>query len=880
MAANILSAATSTLGFLAGAATAAAGKPSSLSAYTINTTSDGGGSSTTGASVTVNQREDRGFTVGLWKVLRATHKTTKRPVSIWTYDRRSSSSSSAGEHQVVEALKKEATSLSKLRHPDLLHMIEPLEESRAGMTFVTEPVVGCLAGVLKGNQRGRKEEVEEELDEVEIQKGVLQLAKALSFLHNQAKLVHLNINPEAIVINTKGDWKLSGLGMTLPLSHSTSAAAGGGNGWVYPEFDNRLPASVQWKFDYLAPEYVLDSLLAPSNDLYALGCLLYAVHLAGGNPPLRCRDSVQGLRECVERELVTGKWMGGAKWTQAGEDLRDILSKLITRTPQTRLSLPSLPSHPYFSSLAISTLNFLDPTSFSSKSREEKATFLKGLLRVLPGFSDKLRRRKVLPGLLDEMKDTYLLPFLLPNVFLICKSIPTEEFTRQVLPNLKPLFGLKDSPQNLIGERVALTGQGTRKRVADDADGLCDVALLENLQLFKDKTTAAQFKEDVMPLIYNSLECDHPPVQEKALNAIPALCDALPYDVLEQVLLVKVAILFTKTRILSVKVCTLECFLAMVPILTQMATLNVQEAMGMKVDREAVAGLVLPQLWTMSMGPLLNVDQFSKFMSVIKFLGARVEREHIDHLRSIRHAEAQTASLGLHNSGWELGGGGHESSEVDFETLVGRSSGAGTPHGGGGGVPAGSPSILDDTWGNDMAWLQPSRPAHPTMDSLSLQASHLPAPTRAPVPRPPTMNGSKLNGRPVPASKFDRSAFPMDATSATTPPTFSPPTIPFVNTLSPLVPTPRTNGIGANGTAPQKGPDYNISLAPLAPTSTNTGLQTAPPSWSTSTPSFAAPAQSTLPPGFGSGMLQPVVKPQWKSAPGKTTDWGDFDPLK
>lgn len=34
-----------------------------------------------------------------------------------------------------------------------------------------------------------------------------------------------------------------------------------------------------------------------------------------------------------------------------------------------------------------------------------------------------------------------------------------------------------------------------------------------------------------------------------------------------------------------------------------MATLHVQEAMGMKVDREAVATLVLPQLWAMSMGP-------------------------------------------------------------------------------------------------------------------------------------------------------------------------------------------------------------------------------------------------------------------------------------
>ena len=35
----------------------------------------------------------------------------------------------------------------------------------------------------------------------------------------------------------------------------------------------------------------------------------------------------------------------------------------------------------------------------------------------------------------------------------------------------------------------------------------------------------------------------------------------------------------------------------------QMATLAVQEAMGSKVDREAVATLVLPQLWSMSIGP-------------------------------------------------------------------------------------------------------------------------------------------------------------------------------------------------------------------------------------------------------------------------------------
>ena len=34
-----------------------------------------------------------------------------------------------------------------------------------------------------------------------------------------------------------------------------------------------------------------------------------------------------------------------------------------------------------------------------------------------------------------------------------------------------------------------------------------------------------------------------------------------------------------------------------------MATLHVQEAMGFKVEREAVATAVLPQLWQMAMGP-------------------------------------------------------------------------------------------------------------------------------------------------------------------------------------------------------------------------------------------------------------------------------------
>jgi len=41
---------------------------------------------------------------------------------------------------------------------------------------------------------------------------VLQVADALSYLHNVERLVHLNISPQCVVITRKGMWKLMGLG--------------------------------------------------------------------------------------------------------------------------------------------------------------------------------------------------------------------------------------------------------------------------------------------------------------------------------------------------------------------------------------------------------------------------------------------------------------------------------------------------------------------------------------------------------------------------------------------------------------------------------------------------------------------------------------------
>ncbi|EMR71089.1 putative protein kinase domain-containing protein ppk32 protein [Eutypa lata UCREL1] len=183
-------------------------------------------------------------TAGAWKIYDAKKKSTGKPYSVFVFDKKAldTHGSSLGRsgasafkrstEEVVERLKKEASSLARLRHPSVLELVEPVEETRGGgLQFVTESVTTSLASLLqeKDDQErsggvggrssryvteeadGTRRRRELEIDELEIQKGLLQISKALEFLHENAGLVHANVTPDAILINAKSDWKLSGL---------------------------------------------------------------------------------------------------------------------------------------------------------------------------------------------------------------------------------------------------------------------------------------------------------------------------------------------------------------------------------------------------------------------------------------------------------------------------------------------------------------------------------------------------------------------------------------------------------------------------------------------------------------------------------------------
>ncbi len=366
--------------------------------------------------------------------------------------------------------------------------------------------------------------------------------------------------------------------------------------------------------------------------------------------------------------------------------------------------------------------------------------------------------------------------------------------------------------------------------------------------------------------------------------------------------------------------------------------------MGLKVDREAVATLVLPQLWAMSIGPcrciftlllhfskyvtgiVLNVEQFQRFMAVIRKLSDRVEREHNQFLRDSQRIEDRSATAANVANGGQTSRGG-----IDFETLVGG-AGAAT-------IKADTELTLnweDDVWGSILSsgavvcFFFSSDPEMRMLIFCSIQQNTSQTPsvsqTAAPpiaatqstqsLPSSPRISGPGSLGGASSKPSATRISAGSHVLMATSIPSPSPVSSSFTPSLSSHLSPPTTQSsqpghLRSTITLPnppqtQKPvlpkPNYNVSLSDIF---TNTNQQ--PPlvmsSMSPPNPSnpsnqphapmsgtFSAPAVTPFaPPAVASRPAMDILtplKPRQSSLSGLSTKkptskdiWNDFDPL-
>ncbi|KAK2699087.1 hypothetical protein QWA68_003342 [Fusarium oxysporum] len=679
-------------------------------------------------------------TAGPWKIFDAKKKSTGKPYSVFVFDRKSldSHGSSLGRsgaasfkktvEEVVERLKKEASSLAKLRHPNILELVEPVEETRGGgLQFVTESVTASLSSLLQekdeqeraGGPGGRssryvtedadgtKRRRELEIDELEIQKGLLQVSKALEFLHENAGIVHGNLTPDAVLINAKSDWKISGLAFASPPEGSDKPTSIQGiNLYEVLNMDPRLPKAVQLNLDYSSPDFVVDNNLNSSADMFSLGLMSVALYNSPHRSPLECHGSLSTYKRLFSSSSsvpsASNNYLSSRPLPR--ELSHDVLPRLITRRPAQRMTAREFQQSEYFDNILVSTIRFLD--SFPAKTANEKASFMRGLNKVLPSFPKSVMEKKILPALIEELKDRDLLSLILQNVFKILDLLPSAKraFSEKVRPALREIF-------------VVNAKQTQEKDPARDA-GL--MVVLEHISSISSNCSGKEFKDDMLPVIMAAIECPTHSIVDAALRSLPVVLPVLDFSTIKNELFPVIAAVFSKTNSLAIKVRGLRAFVILcggtndngeddglnglenkktssssaldkytmqekiVPLIrviktkepaVMMAALNVLRVVGSVADAEFVAMEILPILWSMSLGPLLNLKQFQGFMELIKSLSRRVEDEQTRKLQELgglsngaaAPSEDFMAFGGVTGTTFDQNNG---ATEDDFENLV------------------------------------------------------------------------------------------------------------------------------------------------------------------------------------------------------------------
>ncbi|KAI4174727.1 MAG: hypothetical protein LQ343_002098 [Gyalolechia ehrenbergii] len=682
---------------------------------------------------------------GAWKIYDGKKKSTGRAVSIFVFERRSldaqagglglrSSSSSVRKvhEEVIARVKKESNLLARLRHPSILELAEPIEDTRSGgLMFATEPVTASLAGLLQekddqeqaGGVAGRPSRFvveddngqlrrrELEIDELEIQKGLLQVAQGLEFLHESAGLVHGNLTPESIYVNAKSDWKIAGLAFAGPPDNSDTSSS------IPPislaevlYHDPRLPRSLQLNLDYASPDFVIDNNIAPAADMFSLGLLILALYNSPHASPLKTNFNISTYKKLFSSSISapssTNNFLSLRPLPK--DLLNSVLSRLITRRPGQRMNAREFQHSQFFDNILISSIRFLD--SLPAKNPNEKSQFMRGLPKILNQFPRTVLEKKVLPALLEEIKDREILFLVLQNVFKIVKSLPSRRriFTEKIIPKLREAF-------------IAPKGSSTERDTAKEA-GL--VIVLENTGLIGESCSGKEFKEAILPIIKLGLESHTHSIVDKSLGCLPTIMAVLDFSTIKHEVFPIVAAVFSKTSSLGIKIRGLEAFVVLcggsskvreelgdgldgltqptigtkisnnavldkytvqekvVPLLKAMKTkepavvmaaLAVFNQIGKMADTDFLAIECLPILWGFALGPLLNLPQFQEYMASIKALSARIENEQTRKLRELSSNSKATRSNDLMTLGSTdafFGTTEDNVGESDFERLV------------------------------------------------------------------------------------------------------------------------------------------------------------------------------------------------------------------
>ncbi|CAL1261081.1 unnamed protein product [Larinioides sclopetarius] len=545
---------------------------------------------------------------------------------------------------ILTILKNGIAKLTRLRHPSILTVQQALEESRESLAFATEPVFASLANILGCTENmpvpPPKALKNFELFDVEIKYGFLQLTEGLAFLHNDVKMIHGNINPESILVNQSGAWKLAGFDFCIQLEKNPDFQS---DQFSLGEINIDLPPPCLPNLNYVAPERLLGSSSNFASDMFSLGLLFYAVHNQGKSLLLNSGCSMTSIKNNYNQL----KMLSPNALANLPLESREHVKMLLNCTAELRPDAFQTSKLPMFEDVGVKTLQYLD--SLYQWDNLQKSQFYKGLPQIIAKMPKRVNLHRIIPCLAKEYHTPEMVPFVLPNVLLVSEDATKEEFQSLILPDIIPLFRLQ--------EPVQIT-----------------LIFMQKMELLLSKCPQTVIANHVLPMVYRALESDAQQIQELCLSIIPKFASLIEYSSMKNALLPRIKKLCISTNYLSVRVNCLVCIGKLLehldkwlvldeilPFLPQIPSKEPAVLMGvlgilkltmshkkLGITKEIMATKIIPFLMPLSIENGLTLNQFNAIMTVVKEMVNFVEAEHktkLEQLNSIRQEHSSTLEM-------------------------------------------------------------------------------------------------------------------------------------------------------------------------------------------------------------------------------------------
>ncbi|RXM36712.1 SCY1-like protein 2 [Acipenser ruthenus] len=522
-----------------------------------------------------------------WKIFNGIKKSTKQEVAVFVFDKKMIEKyQKFDKDQIIDSLKRGVQQLTRLRHPRLLTVQHPLEESRDCLAFCTEPVFASLSNVL-GQWDNLPSPVptdikEYKLYDVETKYGLLQISEGLSFLHNGVKMVHGNLTPENIILNKSGAWKVMGFDFSISSSNPSEQEPK----YSCKEWDPNLPSLCLPNPEYLAPEYILSVSCDTASDMYSLGVVVYAV-FNEGKPIFDVNK--HGIFKSFSKQLDQLSRLSQTILQKIPEEVREHVKLLLNVTSTVRPDADQMTKIPFFDDVGAMTLQYFD--SLFQRDNLQKSQFYKGLPKVLPKLPKRVVVHRILPALTSEFVNPDMVPFVLPNVLLIAEECTKEEYVKLILPDLSPVFKQQEPIQILL-------------------------IFLQKMDLLLTKTPAEDIKNSVLPMVYRALEAPSIQIQVR-VNSLVCLGKILEYldkwFVIDELLPFLQEIPSREPAVLMGVLGIYKCTFT-------------HKKLG--ITKEQLAGKVLPHLIPLSIDNNLNLNQIDKIFGSNSVSGGSDKKEN------------------------------------------------------------------------------------------------------------------------------------------------------------------------------------------------------------------------------------------------------------